>query len=48
MDAQFIKGRLLAKVSSRPGQSGRCDGYIIEGVELKFYDTKMAKKKGSK
>merc|ERR1711865_705890 len=32
---QFIKGRLLAKVSSRPGQSGRCDGYIIEGVELK-------------
>merc|ERR1712194_123477 len=33
-----IKARLLAKVSSRPGQSGRCDGYIIEGVELKFYD----------
>merc|ERR1712021_283189 len=44
MEAQFIKGRLLAKVSSRPGQSGRCDGYIIEGVELKFYDAKMAKK----
>merc|ERR1711957_156721 len=40
--------RLLAKVSSRPGQSGRCDGYIIEGVELKFYDAKMAKKKGAK
>merc|ERR1712160_168836 len=33
-----LKARLLAKVSSRPGQSGRCDGYIIEGVELKFYD----------
>merc|ERR1711865_210026 len=48
MEAQFIKGRLLAKVSSRPGQSGRCDGYIIEGVELKFYDAKMAKKKGAK
>ena len=47
MEAQFIKGRLLAKVSSRPGQSGRCDGYIIEGVELKFYDAKMAKKKGA-
>merc|ERR1719198_2383826 len=46
MDAQFIKGRLLAKVASRPGQSGRCDGYIIEGAELKFYDTKMSKKKG--
>merc|ERR1712086_858021 len=48
MEAQFIKGRPLAKVSSRPGQSGRCDGYIIEGVELKFYDAKMAKKKGAK
>merc|ERR1712127_1108707 len=48
MEAQFIKGRLLAKVSSRPGQSGRRDGYIIEGVELKFYDAKMAKKKGAK
>ena len=27
----------LACVSSRPGQSGRCDGYILEGKELEFY-----------
>merc|ERR1711959_241375 len=45
MDAQFVKGRLLAKICSRPGQSGRCDGHLIEGAELKFYETKMSKKK---
>lgn len=28
---QFSTGRLLACISSRPGQSGRCDGYILEG-----------------
>merc|ERR1712144_60258 len=33
---QLNKGRLLACISSRPGQSGRCDGYILEGAELKF------------
>jgi len=46
MDHQFVKGRLLAKVTSRPGQSGRCDGFLIEGLEHKFYETKMSKKKG--
>merc|ERR1711967_116061 len=46
MDNQFLKGRLLALVTSRPGQSGRCDGYLIEGSEHKFYETKMSKKKG--
>jgi len=45
MDSQFMKGRLLAKLTSRPGQSGRCDGFLIEGVELKFYEGKMSKKK---
>merc|ERR1712217_159816 len=34
---QFQTGRLLACVSSRPGQCGRCDGYILEGAELEFY-----------
>ena len=34
---QFNSGRLLACISSRPGQSGRCDGYILEGKELEFY-----------
>jgi small subunit ribosomal protein S8e len=33
----FSSGRLLARVASRPGQCGRCDGYIIEGKELEFY-----------
>merc|ERR1712100_566370 len=27
---QFSQGRLLACISSRPGQSGRADGYILE------------------
>lgn len=28
---QFTTGRLMACISSRPGQSGRCDGYLLEG-----------------
>ena len=43
---QFNVGRLYAAVSSRPGQSGRCDGYILEGKELEFYLRKLSKKKG--
>merc|ERR1712137_288615 len=27
-----------------PGQSGRCDGYVLEGPELAFYIKKMQKK----
>ena len=42
---QFLTGRLLACVSSRPGQSGRCDGYILEGPELEFYNKKIYKRK---
>merc|ERR1711975_211660 len=45
LETQFNTGRVYAKISSRPGQSGRCDGYILEGAELKFYLTKMSKKK---
>jgi len=44
LDHQFASGRLLAKISSRPGQTGRCDGYILEGPELSFYQKQMAKK----
>jgi small subunit ribosomal protein S8e len=36
-------GRLYAVVSSRPGQSGRCDGYILEGEELGFYQRLLRK-----
>jgi small subunit ribosomal protein S8e len=42
---QFTGGRLLACISSRPGQSGRCDGYILEGKELEFYQKKLEKRK---
>lgn len=33
------------RTNSRPGQCGRCDGYILEGRELEFYVRKMQKKK---
>ena len=42
---QFNSGRLYAAVSSRPGQSGRVDGYILEGRELEFYLKKLEKRK---
>ncbi|KAJ8601062.1 hypothetical protein CTAYLR_004495 [Chrysophaeum taylorii] len=49
LNEQFTSGRLLACVASRPGQCGRCDGYILEGKELEFYQKKLsAKKKGQK
>jgi small subunit ribosomal protein S8e len=44
LDHQFASGRLYAKITSRPGQTGRCDGYILEGPELAFYQKQMAKK----
>jgi len=42
---QFSVGRLYAVLTSRPGQSGRADGYILEGKELEFYLKKISKKK---
>ncbi|KAJ7361828.1 40S ribosomal protein [Desmophyllum pertusum] len=45
LDEQFTTGRLYACVASRPGQSGRCDGYILEGKELEFYTRKIKAKK---
>jgi len=42
---QFNTGRVLARISSRPGQSGRADGYILEGEELAFYLRKIEKKR---
>lgn len=44
LDHQFSSGRLLAKITSRPGQTGRCDGIILEGPELAFYQKMMARK----
>jgi small subunit ribosomal protein S8e len=46
LEDQFSSGRLLACISSRRGQCGRADGYILEGKELKFYLRKIQKKKG--
>ena len=48
LDDQFASGRLLACISSRPGQSGRADGYILEGGELAFYKKKLDVKKDKK
>ncbi|KJA28980.1 hypothetical protein HYPSUDRAFT_155175 [Hypholoma sublateritium FD-334 SS-4] len=41
LESQFAAGRLYAAISSRPGQSGRADGYILEGKELEFYVRKL-------
>ncbi|KFB41502.1 40S ribosomal protein S8 [Anopheles sinensis] len=45
LEEQFNAGRLLAAIASRPGQSGRADGYILEGKELEFYLKKIKNKK---
>lgn len=44
----LVSGKILACISSRPGQSGRADGYILEGKELEFYTRQLKKKKGAK
>ncbi|KAJ6594035.1 40S ribosomal protein S8 [Mycena capillaripes] len=41
LESQFAAGRLYASISSRPGQSGRADGYVLEGKELEFYLRKL-------
>ncbi|GAB2267202.1 40S ribosomal protein [Dionaea muscipula] len=46
IEEQFAGGRLLACISSRPGQCGPADGYILEGKELEFYMKKIQRKKG--
>ncbi|EME48610.1 hypothetical protein DOTSEDRAFT_67596 [Dothistroma septosporum NZE10] len=43
IERQFEAGRLYAVVASRPGQSGRVDGYILEGEELAFYQRALRK-----
>ncbi|MBA0633477.1 hypothetical protein Godav_005385, partial [Gossypium davidsonii] len=52
IEEQFGSGRLLACISSRPGQCGRADGYVFgnheahKGKELEFYMKKIQRKKG--
>lgn len=43
LERQFEAGRLFAVISSRPGQSGRVDGYVLEGDELAFYQRAIRK-----
>jgi small subunit ribosomal protein S8e len=45
LEDQFSAGRLYALITSRPGQSGRCDGLVLEGKELEFYLRKMKTRK---
>jgi small subunit ribosomal protein S8e len=42
---QLSAGRILARLSARPGQSGRADGVLLEGKELDFYQRKLRAKK---
>ena len=42
---QFTTGRVFAVISSRPGQCGRADGYVLEGQELEFYLKRVKSKK---
>eukprot|EP00331_Platyophrya_macrostoma_P008514 CAMPEP_0176431898 /NCGR_PEP_ID=MMETSP0127-20121128/15070_1 /TAXON_ID=938130 /ORGANISM="Platyophrya macrostoma, Strain WH" /LENGTH=223 /DNA_ID=CAMNT_0017813961 /DNA_START=43 /DNA_END=714 /DNA_ORIENTATION=- len=46
IEDQLKVGRVLAKITSRPGQTGRADGSLLEGAELQFYTRKLDKKKG--
>ncbi len=38
------KGRAYAYITTRPGQVGKADGYLLEGKELEFYLKKFEKK----
>ena len=44
VQSQLTRGVLLACITSRPGQIGRADGYILEGKELEFYLRKIERK----
>ena len=48
IEDQLKLGRVLAKITTRPGQHGRADGAILEGPELQFYMKKLESKKKSK
>lgn len=39
------KGFLLAIVTTRPGQEGCANGYVLQGEELAFYQSKLKKGK---
>lgn len=41
-----LKDNCYARITSRPGQVGTVDGYVLEGKELSFYMDKFKKKRG--
>uniref|UniRef100_A0A2K5DTY7 40S ribosomal protein S8 n=1 Tax=Aotus nancymaae TaxID=37293 RepID=A0A2K5DTY7_AOTNA len=43
---QFQQGKLLVCITSRRGQCGRADGYVLAGKELEFYLRKIKARKG--
>jgi len=43
--SQFLQGKVLVMITSRPGQCGRADGKVLEGEELDFYVKKLKTKK---
>ena len=45
IEDQLKLGRVLCRLTSRPGQVGRADGTLLEGAELQFYLKKMDKSK---
>ena len=45
IEDQLKLGRVLARLTTRPGQGGRADGVLLEGAELQFYLKKVEKKK---
>jgi len=45
IEDQLKVGRVLARLSTRPGQGGRADGVLLEGAELQFYLKKLDSKK---
>jgi small subunit ribosomal protein S8e len=49
LEDQLKLGRIMAKITTRPGQHGRADGAVLEGAELSFYQKKLeAKNKKAK
>ncbi|KAN0015994.1 hypothetical protein ACTFIV_009840 [Dictyostelium citrinum] len=48
IESQIGEGRFFARITSRPGQVGKCDGYILEAKELEFYQRRLQKKKSAK
>jgi len=45
LDSMAKKGYFLAILTSRPGQEGVANGYILQGNELEFYQSKLKKGK---